>query len=130
MTAIPAEIRLRRVRVPVRIGVGEGERAEPRTLAIDLALVVDLPIDAEGRIEDRLGTTVDYGALQGLIVELAERSEYRLLETFAVELRRAVAAAFPRVREIKVRCTKPRPPLPGEVAAAEVVVPAAASEAP
>lgn len=123
LRTLPAEIRLRGVSVPVRIGVKEEERVEPRAMSFDLSLTVDLAADAEGRIADRIETTLDYGALHRLIVDICAEREYKLIETLAVEIRRRIEREFPRARGLRIRCSKPAPPLKGEVAAAEVVLP-------
>ncbi len=123
MRTLPAEIRLRGVNVPVRIGVTEAERVEPRPMSFDISLTIDLHADPEGRIADHLDTTLDYGALHRLILEVCAEREYKLIETLAVELRRRIDREFPRARALRIRCGKPSPPLGGEVAAAEVLLP-------
>ncbi len=122
MATIEAQIRLREVRLTPRIGVGTEERSVPRTILADLSFRLDLPLDRNGRTADELGATVDYAAIYQLARTVAGEKPYLLLETLAVELYQRVRETFPEVRELRVACAKPGPPVGGEVGAAEVSV--------
>jgi dihydroneopterin aldolase len=75
---------------------------------VDLELVVDLT--AAGRTDD-LALTVDYGSLAGRVAEVVGGRPRRLLEAVAEDVAQLVLADE-RVRQVRVRVTKPQAPLP------------------
>jgi dihydroneopterin aldolase len=77
-------------------------------IVVDLELVVDLT--AAGRSDD-LDTTVDYGSLAGRVAEVVGGRPRKLLEAVAEDVAQLVLADE-RVRQVRVRVTKPQAPLP------------------
>jgi 7,8-dihydroneopterin aldolase/epimerase/oxygenase len=75
---------------------------------VDLELVLDL--GPAGRTDD-LASTVDYGSLAGRVAELVGGRPRKLLEALAEDLAQLVLADE-RVRQVRVRVTKPQAPLP------------------
>lgn len=112
-------IELRRLRVLARCGAGAEERSTPQPLEIDLDLVADL---APAGRSDRLGDTVDYGAVCQAVVESATTAPAALLEHLAERLATAVLDGDQRVEAVTVAVRKLRPPVPSDLASAGVRV--------
>jgi dihydroneopterin aldolase len=55
---------------------------------------------------------VDYGRVYQVVKELVEGKPCRLVETLAERIAGALLTGFP-VEEVRVRVTKPNPPIPG-----------------
>ena len=108
----------------VAIGVTPEERARPRPIELDVVVQTELELEEDGTLQDRLEHTVDYGAIHRLVCEVAGGASWQLLETLALRVRAELLERFPGVVAAEIRCAKPAPPLPGEVASAEVVIPA------
>ncbi len=96
-------IRISRLLLPVRIGVGARERRARQTVCAEVVLELDL---AAASRSDRLGDTVDYAALADRLRASASES-CRLLEALAGRLA-AVCLAEPRVAAAEVTLTKVR----------------------
>ena len=95
-------------------GVTAEERAVGQRVLVDLDLVVDL-----GDRRGELTATVDYAELCRQVQEVGSAARHTLLEALAIDLADAVLAR-PRVREVRVRITKPHPPIAPDVGAFSV----------
>ena len=102
------------LRVRGHHGVLPHEAQLGQVFVVDLELVLDLA--PAGRSDD-LGETVDYGSLAGRVAEVVGGRPRKLLEALAEDLAQLVLADE-RVRQVRVRVTKPQAPLPvdGQVA--------------
>jgi FolB domain-containing protein len=98
---------VRRLRLPVRVGVSEEERARPQNVLLDLDLVRDLR--RAGRTDD-LGETVDYGAVTSGVADLLRETEVLLLERLA-QLVAEFLLAQVGVVEVTVSVSKEAPPI-------------------
>lgn len=92
----------------------ERERAQP--LEVDLDLEVDLT--AAGA-SDRLGDTVDYGAVADEVEAVVTSERFTLLERLAQRLC-DVVLAHPQVAAVTVSVRKLRPPVPQHLASSGV----------
>jgi dihydroneopterin aldolase len=101
-------ILLRGLRVRGHHGVLAHEAQLGQVFVVDLELVLDL--GPAGRTDD-LASTVDYGSLAGRVAELVGGRPRKLLEALAEDLAQLVLADE-RVRQVRVRVTKPQAPLP------------------
>lgn len=99
-------------------GITQEERAVGQRVLADLEMAIDLD-DAARR--GGLDVTVDYADVCRQVVEIGEKARYILLESLAIEVSESVLAR-PRVREVRVRITKPTPPIGPTVAAFAVEV--------
>jgi dihydroneopterin aldolase len=99
-------------------GITEEERAVGQRVFADVELAIDLDESAR---RGGLDVTVDYADVCRQIVEISERARYVLVESLAIEVCESVLAK-PRVREARVRITKPTPPISPTVAAFAVEV--------
>lgn len=115
---MPDTIALRGLRVLAYCGVlpEEVERRQP--FSIDLEIETDLA--AAGRSDD-LSDTIDYGAVAGVVAELAESRRFNLLERFAAVIADTVLSD-PRVLAASVTISKLRPPVASDLAASEVSI--------
>ncbi|MBV8900040.1 MAG: dihydroneopterin aldolase [Verrucomicrobia bacterium] len=90
------------LQVTTRIGVPEAERAVPQRLWLDLSFQILPPFDQLG---DEVARTVDYAAVAAAITEFANRSECRLIETFAAGITELLVRTFP-LRNVRVAVKK------------------------
>ena len=107
-------ILLEGLRVHGRHGVLPHEAELGQLFVVDLELQLDLA--PAGRSDD-LGQTVDYAALTGRVVELVASRPRTLIEAVAEDVAQLVLADE-RVRQVRVRVTKPQAPLPVDAAVA------------
>lgn len=108
---------LRGLRLELRLGVSEQERARPQAVELDVEL--HLPLQAAGERDD-VAATIDYAAVVDAVRAALEGPEHRLLE--GVAERAAEAAGRFGAREVVVRARKFQPPVKGSLAVAEVEV--------
>ncbi len=85
-------ILLEGIEVPAALGVSKAERAMRRPVGIELELAADLR--RAGR-SDRLGDTIDYGAIYATVEEIASGQEHRLVEALAERIADALLAGYP-----------------------------------
>jgi dihydroneopterin aldolase len=102
------------LRVRGHHGVLAHEAQLGQVFVVDLELAVDLA--PAGRTDD-LDRTVDYGSLAGRVAEVVGGRPRKLLETVAEDVAQLVLADE-RVRQVRVRVTKPQAPLPVDAAVA------------
>jgi dihydroneopterin aldolase len=96
-------ISLRRIRAYGRHGANAGERDAAQAFDLDVEVELDL---GAARRSDLLTDTLDYAALQALVVEIVHERSYALLERLGDEVANAVLAD-PRVRAVSVTIEKP-----------------------
>jgi len=89
-----------------------------QVFVVDLELAMDL--GAAGRTDD-LDRTVDYGSLAGRVAEVVGGRPRKLLESVAEDVAMLVLADE-RVRQVRVRVTKPQAPLPVDATAVAVEI--------
>jgi phosphoglycolate phosphatase len=94
-------IRINGLEVPIRIGVGDDERAHPQNLIFDVLLETDF-----AGVGDDITRTTDYAAVAGWITSECARREVRLLETLTEELADGLLAHFPRVTSVTLDIRK------------------------
>ena len=102
-------ITLRGMQFIGRIGVTDGERAEPQPIEVDLVVRLDLSRPAAS---DDLADTINYASLFDLTREIVEGRQFHLIEALAGAILEAVLAAHP-VDDVEVRVRKPKAPLRG-----------------
>jgi dihydroneopterin aldolase len=88
-------------------GVTPEERAVGQRIVVDVDMTVDL---GEGARRGGLEATVDYADLCRQVIEVGEKARHTLLESLAMDVAEAVLSR-PRVRDVRVRLTKPTPPI-------------------
>ena len=94
-------IRINGLEVPVRIGVGDEERAKAQKLVFDVLLETDF----RGVGDDIAGTT-DYAAVAQWLIAECSRREVRLLETLSGDLADGLLEEFPRVKAVTLEIRK------------------------
>ncbi len=97
------QIRINDLSVRCIIGTEGYERVEKQEVIVNLTLFVDL---TEAGRRDELEYTVDYSDLKGRIYEMAEESDFQLIEALAREIA-DVALEYDRVEKVKVSVKKP-----------------------
>lgn len=98
-------------------GCFEHERRDGCRFSLDLDLAVDTR--AAGR-SDRLGDTIDYGAVAEVALAIGTGDSVYLVERLADRIAEALLAAFPSVAGVELTLRKLDPPVPGKPAAVGV----------
>ncbi len=111
--------------LPVALGVSQAERDMRRPVDIDLEIETDL---GRAGTSDRLEHTLDYGEVYRAVEEVAADGEYRLVESLAEQIARAVLARYP-VESCTVTVRK-RSPLAGDLRHAGVRITRSKQSAP
>lgn len=94
------------IEVPCALGVSAAERRMRRPVRIDLEL--SCPLERAGR-SDRIGDTIDYGAVFEVVEAVAGEREHRLVEALGERIAAALFEGFPVVTRIVVTVRKSRP---------------------
>lgn len=97
-------------------GVSAAERRGTRRFRVDVELSRSL---ADAARSDRLGDTIDYGALCDIILSLGTKSTFKLLEALASSMIDAIQARYPTA-SVVLTLEKLAPPCPGVPAACGV----------
>ena len=90
-------------------GVAEEERRLGQRFLLDVELGLDL---RPAGMSDELSASIDYAEVIRLVKEIGEQEQYRLLEALAERVAAVLLERFP-VASVRVRASKPAPPLPG-----------------
>ena len=85
-----------------RLGVLEGEQANPQEVRIDLELAIDAKRAAA---RDDVNDAVDYARLVTAVKQLVEGNAYRLMETMAEDIAALILREFP-TPEVEVTVAK------------------------
>ena len=103
-------IQLRGLRASGHHGANPGEQDSPQPFEIDLDVDADL---AAAGASDRLGDTVDYGAVAMAATAVVTGERWQLVERMAARIAEDVVACDGRIRAVTVTVRKLRPPVPG-----------------
>jgi dihydroneopterin aldolase len=95
-------IYLSQLKLETLIGVYEWERQAKRVIFIDLELATDT---RQAALTDDLAHTVDYGVLAQRLTQLAENSEFFLIETLADRLANLILQEF-NVHWLRLKLSK------------------------
>lgn len=106
MSAISAVdvVELAALRVPCVIGVNPEERRAPQDLVLGVRMHLDV---GEAAATARLAATVDYARLAGELTFILQFGRFRLIESVAVAVARAVLHGQPLVFAVDVVVEKP-----------------------
>ena len=110
-------IEIRGLEVFAHHGVHEHERRDGQPFLIDVRMAVTAAAGASDRLDD----AVDYGAVCGRVVELAQGGPYNLIERLATVIADDLAAGF-AVGWVEVTVHKPQAPVPHPFADISVTV--------
>ena len=100
----PDRLIIRGLELQCVVGVHDWERLMPQRVVVDIELRGDFSAAAGS---DSLADAVDYREVCARAVEVAEEEEYRLLETLADRIARAVLAVNECIAEVTVGVFKP-----------------------
>jgi dihydroneopterin aldolase len=114
---VPDRIELRGLRVRGHHGVYEHERRDGQDFVVDITVWMDLTHAARS---DRLGDTLDYGALAQRAAAIVGGEPCNLIESVAGRVADDVFADM-RVQTVEVVLHKPQAPIPLEFADVAVV---------
>jgi dihydroneopterin aldolase len=115
--ATPGRVSIRDIQAQGRHGVGDAERSLPQPFEVDVAVAADFSAAAA---TDRLEDTVDYAALQTLVMTRVRNDSFHLIESLAASIGQAILDRWPVVTEVEVAVRKPEASLPGPSGGAEV----------
>ena len=116
---LPGEIRLAGIAASGRHGVSDEERSSVQPFEVDVTARADV---ARAAATDDLAATVDYAALQSLVIDRVAGQSFRLLESLAADIGRAAMDRWPAISEVEIAVRKPQAPMPGPVGTVEVRV--------
>lgn len=111
-------IRLEGVVAHTNHGVTDAEQEIGQRMIFDLEME---PVACQATTTDDVEDTVDYGEVTAWLVEAAMSTRFRTLERLATVLAEGLLATFP-LRAVRVRATKPVPPVPVTMDGASVEV--------
>lgn len=99
-------------------GVTDAEQELGQRMLFDVEMV---PEDVPATEDDKIEGTVDYGAVTEFVAAAATSVRYRTLERLVTVIADGLLERFPVV-EVRVRATKPEPPVPFSMDGASVEV--------
>jgi 7,8-dihydroneopterin aldolase/epimerase/oxygenase len=105
------EVELRGLSIYTHHGVSEAEREIGQRLEFDVTF--DVP-DCDAVLTDRLEDTVDYGEVCDIVALAATERSYRTLERLGQVVAERLMERY-GCESVRVRATKPEPPLPVSV---------------
>jgi len=114
---IPGQVTIRGIQARGRHGVGDAERTHPQPFEVDVSVRADL---SAATASDRLNDTVDYAALQALVMARVRDDSFHLIETLAASIGHAILERWPAVAEAEVAVRKLEAPLPDPAGGVEV----------
>jgi 7,8-dihydroneopterin aldolase/epimerase/oxygenase len=91
-----------------RHGVSEAEREIGQRLVFDVAFDLD---ECDATITDRVEDTVDYGEVCEQVALAAQERQYRTLERLCAAVADRLMKRF-GAESVRVKATKPEPPIP------------------
>lgn len=97
-------------------GVFEAEAQLGQRFYVDLELSMDM---SKAAASDNLEDTLDYGEIYTAVRSIVEQERYKLIEALAARIADQLLAMFP-IFEVKVKVTKPNPPINGHYDAVAV----------
>ncbi len=110
------EVEIRGLSIFTHHGVSDAEREIGQRLEFDVTF--DVP-DCDAVLTDRVEDTIDYAEVTDIVVLAATERSYRTLERLGQVVGERLAERF-GCESVRVRASKPEPPLP--VAVQEVAV--------
>jgi dihydroneopterin aldolase len=110
------DVEIRGLSIYTHHGVTEAEREIGQRLEVDVSF--DVP-DCDAVLTDRVEDTVDYGEVCDIVALAATERSYRTLERLCQVIGERLMESF-RCEQVRVRASKPEPPLP--LAVSEVAV--------
>ncbi len=99
-------------------GVSDAEQELGQRMLFDVEMIPERVPAAES---DDITGTVDYGSVVAYLTEAATGARYRTLERLVTVIADGLLERFPLV-EVRVRATKPEPPVPVSMDGASVEV--------
>ena len=101
MKKISGEIGFDGKEIVCTIGVHPIEKIKPQTL------IVDLRVNATFSSSDSFNEVIDYMRLASLCEEIAHKTHFHLIETYAEQVLKALFAEFPLISSAWIRVRKP-----------------------
>jgi len=114
----PVLIRLTGVELHTNHGVSDAEQELGQRMLFDLELAVT---GVGALTSDAIGETIDYGEVTTALAEVATGQRFRTLERLVSRIADVMLERFP-VDSIRVRATKPEPPVPFTMEGASVEI--------
>ncbi len=118
-SALPGRISVLGTAAAGRHGVGDEERAREQPFEVDVVAHLDVEAAVTG---DDLEQTVNYAAVQALVVDVVATTSFRLIESLAAAIGDAVLGRWPVVSAVEVAVRKPDAPMSAPFARVEARV--------
>jgi len=104
------------IQVRARHGALPEEKEKDQLFVVDVGIFIDT---GPAAASDDLIDTVDYAALQTLVMTRVRDDSFHLIESLAASIGRAVLERWPAVAEVEVAVRKPEALLPGPAGGVE-----------
>jgi dihydroneopterin aldolase len=105
------KIIIRDAKIMGRHGVSPEEKLEDQPFLIDLEMEADLKKPCR---TDNLEDTVNYAAVNKLVIKIVRNNSYNLVEKLAEEICLALFQNFDQINRIKITVKKPEAPMTGD----------------
>ena len=105
---VSVDVELRGLSIYTHHGVTDAEQEIGQRLEFDVTF--DVP-DCDAVLTDRVEDTIDYGVVADIVALAATERSYRTLERLAHVVGERLMERY-RSERVRVRATKPEPPLP------------------
>jgi dihydroneopterin aldolase len=105
---VSVDVELRGLSIYTHHGVSDAEQEIGQRLEFDITL--DVP-DCDAVLTDRVEDTIDYGVAADIVALAATERSYRTLERLAHVVGERLMERYGSER-VRIRATKPEPPLP------------------
>jgi dihydroneopterin aldolase len=112
-------IEIRDLRITATHGVLAEERERAQPFSLDLDVWVKEPAIDSVPVDD-LSSTSDYAAVIEVAVKIVQGNSFKLLETCADAVARAILESDEKIKRVAVTMRKLRPPIPYDVASVGV----------
>lgn len=100
-------------------GVFPEENKLGQTYYIDLEVYLDLQ---KAGNSDNLEDTINYAEIYDLVKNIVTGQQFQLVEKLAEVIAQQILRLYPQVQKLRVRVTKPNPPIPGHYDAVAVEI--------
>lgn len=101
-------------------GVSDAEQELGQRMLFDIEMAVNAA-DATATESDEIDSTIDYGEVTSALAGVATSNRYRTLERLVTVIAESLLDQFP-VAQVRVRATKPEPPVPVTMVGASVEI--------
>lgn len=113
------KIKIKGVKIFAYHGVNQDENKNGQFFFIDIKIKVN---KNPALLKDNIDYTVSYSTINKLIINIATKQTYKLIETLAVTIADQILYKFPYIHSVKIKVSKPFAPMKGDFKNVSVTV--------